>query len=229
MKKAYEKVEKGITNAILQGETPPGSSLQSERELAARFDVSRLVVREALQKLAQAAWISISQRRVAQVNDFWSTGTLDILSTIARNTDSFPMELAAQLLEMRAEIAPDYARRAVRNDSPQLIAQLARARKLGDSPAAFARFDWELHRTMAILSGNRIYPLLLNTFAKLYFKMRGSFFTTEDYREASRDYYRKLLRAAIDENAEEADKITHSAMWQRVHLFRRQMEEKGKC
>lgn len=224
MKKAHIKVEMGLVDSILNGTAPVGSLLPGDRELALQFGVARPVVREALQNLAHAGWVTVSQRKSTQVNDYWSNGTLDILSSIAKSSEKFPLELIVQLLEIRAELAPDYAAKAIENDSAQVIACLVKARKLGSNGSSFARFDWELHRLLSILSGNRIYPLILNSFASLYFKMRGQFFSSEDYREASRSYYQKLLHAALEENIQEARQVTRTAMQQRVHLFRRQME-----
>ena len=224
MKKAHIKVEMGLVEAILNGTSPVGSLLPGDRELSVQYGVARPVVREALQNLAHAGWVTVSQRKATLVNDYWSDGTLDILSSIAKSSEQFPIELIVNLLEIRAELAPDYAAKAIRNDSAQVIACLAKARKLGANGTAFARFDWELHRLMSILSGNRIYPLILNSFARLYFKMRGQFFSSEEYREASRSYYQKLLHAALEENAEEARQVTRVAMQQRVQLFRMQME-----
>ena len=226
MKKAHLSVEIGLVDSILNGASPPGSQLPGDRELAAQYGVARPVVREALQNMAAAGWITVSQRKATIINDYWSNGTLDILSSIAKSGERFPVKLIGDLLEIRAELAPDYAARAIENDSAQVIACLAKARKLGTNGSAFAKFDWELHRLLSILSGNRIYPLILNSFASLYFKMRGHFFAAEDYRDASKSYYQKLLRAAIDENIQDARQITRTAMMQRVHLFRRQMETK---
>ena len=228
MKKSHERVEKALIDAFLKGNPAHGAALQSERDLAEQYSVSRTTVREALQHLQQSSWITVNQRHATIVNDFWSDGDLELLSSIARNTESFPMELAANLLELRVQFAPDYARRAVENDSSQVIACLARARKLGDHSGAVAKFDWELHKTMAILSGNKIYPLLLNSFAKLYFRLRGQFFADDEFRVLARGFYQKLMHAAIEEDGQQAEEITRSAMKQRLHVFRRQAELVGK-
>ncbi len=224
MKKAHIIIENQLVDSILTGASLPGDLLPGDRELALKYGVARPVVREALQNMAHSGWISINTRKASLVNNYWSDGTLDILASIAKSSEKFPIELIADLLEVRAELAPDYAAKAIEKDSAQVIACLAKARKLGTSGAAFAKFDWELHRMLSILSGNRIYPLILNSFANLYFKMRGQFFSAEDYREISRVYYQKLLKAAIDENIQDARQITRTAMLQRVHLFRRQIE-----
>ena len=41
MRKTYEMVEKALVASLLKGDPGPGTQLQSERDLAARFAVSR--------------------------------------------------------------------------------------------------------------------------------------------------------------------------------------------
>jgi GntR family transcriptional regulator, negative regulator for fad regulon and positive regulator of fabA len=225
MKKTHEMVEKALVDSLLKGDPPPGDHLQSERDLAARFAVSRATVREALLKLQKSGWISVQQRHATVVNNFWSQGDLELLASISRNSENFPPDLASHLLELRIQFAPDYARRAVENGAEQLTDCLSRSKRLGGGPGAMARFDWELHLTMAILSGNKIYPLIMNSFADLYFKLRGEFFTSEVYREQARSFYRDLLQAVLVRDANQAEAITRAAMKQRLENFKCQAAE----
>ena len=224
MRKSHEKVVKSLVDGLLKGSPPPGSTLESERELAVRFSVSRATVREALQQLERSGWISIRQRHATVVNDFWTTGDLALLSSIDRNSDDFPLELALHLLELRLQFAPDYARKAVENGGPKLVECLSRSRKLGTSPAAIARFDWELHLTMAVLSGNKIYPLVMNSFAQLYHRLKQQFFASEELRLIACDFYRKLMHAASEKNGAIAEEVTRSALRQKLGVFRREAE-----
>lgn len=218
--RSSEKVEKALIEAILEGSLPPGSPLPGERELAARYSVTRPTVREALQRLLRDGWITVNQRRTTTVNDFWKEGNLNVLSTIAGSVTNVPSEFVAELLEFRQVIAPDYARKAVQNQPLQVVATLAKSNTNGELQQ-FVDFDWELHRTMAILSGNRIYPLILNSFSEMYFRMATSYFAFEECREASRRFYRELLKAAVNEDAEKAEEITRSAMRESLILWKR--------
>ena len=164
----------------------------------------------------------MQQRHATVVNNFWSQGDLELLSSITRNSEHFPPDLASHLLELRVQFAPDYARRAVENDAEQLVECLARSKRLGNGPGAMARFDWELHLTMAILSGNKIYPLIMNSFASLYCKLRSELFACEEYRAQARGFYKELLQAAIVGDANEAEIITRAAMKQRLEKFKEQ-------
>jgi len=222
MKKTHQMVEKALVDGLLRGDPKPGSQLQSERDLAARFAVSRTTVREALIKLQNSGWISVQQRHCTVVNDFWSQGDLELLSSITRNSEPFPPELASHLLELRVQFAPDYARRAVANDAAKLLELLGRAEKLRNSAGALVKYDWELHLAMAVMSGNRIYPLILNTFAKVYSTLRVVLFAKEEHRLQARSYYREMLQAASTGAAEHAEEITRAAMELRLHNFKQQ-------
>ena len=227
MKKTHEMVERALVDALLKGDPQPGSHLQSERDLAVRFAVSRATVREALLKLQKSGWISVQQRHATVVNNFWSQGDLELLSSITRNSEHFPPDLATHLLELRIQFAPEYARRAVENGAEQLTECLSRSKRLGNGPGALAKFDWELHLTMAILSGNKIYPLIMNSFADLYFKLRGEFFASEECRVQARGFYRDLLQAAMVRDANQAEAITRAAMKLRLDNFKHQAAEIG--
>lgn len=231
MKKTYQMVERALVDGLLKGDPQPGCPLQSERDLAARFSVSRTTVREALLKLQNSGWISVEQRHTTIVNDFWSRGNLELLSSISRNTEPFPPDMASHLLELRLQLAPDYARRAVENGATQLTECLNRVNKLRNSLTEMVKFDWELHLTMAVLSGNKIYPLIMNSFSTLYLRFKGCFFAKEEHRAQARSYYRDLLQAASTGNADHAEDVTRAAMEMRLEEFRRQSGQlaPGKC
>lgn len=220
MRKTCQMVEKALVDGLLRGDPKPGTALESERDLAARFSVSRATVREALQKLQNSGWISVQQRHSTIVKDFWSQGDLEILSSITRNSEPFPPDLASNLLELRVQVAPDYARRAVENDEGKLKEILAQAEKLRNSASALVRYDWELHLAMAVLSGNRVYPLILNSFSGVYMKLREALFTKEEHRLQTKSYYRDMLQAASSGNAILAENITRAAMILRLHNFK---------
>jgi len=58
----------GLLQLVLDGTFPPGSTLPSEAELAERFDMSRLTVREAIRSLASTNVIRVQQGRSSVIN-----------------------------------------------------------------------------------------------------------------------------------------------------------------
>lgn len=225
MKKSHEMVEKALVDELLKGEVKPGTPLQSERDLAARFSVSRATVREALLRLQKSGWISVQQRHSTMVNDFWSRGNLDLLNSISKNKDPFPPDLATNLLELRVQVAPDYARKAVENDAEKLTEQLSRFTKLKNSISGVVKFDWDLHLSMAVMSGNKIYPMIMNSFAALYLKIKEQLFATPEHRVQARAFYEELLEAAVAKNPDQAEEVTRAAMQLRLEEYKKQAQE----
>ena len=223
MKRTHQMVEKALVEELLKGNPQPGCHLQSERELAARFSVSRATVREALLRLQRSGWITVQQRHPTVVNDFWTSGNLELLSSITKNSEPFPWDLTLHLLEMRAQFAPDYARRAVENDAPRLTEYLGRASKVRNSSSNMAKYDEELHLTMAVLSGNKLYPLMMNSLSELFSRVKAELFVDEEHRNQARLFYKELLESAGARNPDRAEVLTRTEMNKRLERFRQRM------
>jgi DNA-binding FadR family transcriptional regulator len=59
--RAADHVFESVAAAILQGKLAPDTPLPPERELAARFDISRILVREAIHKLKELGLVRVRQ------------------------------------------------------------------------------------------------------------------------------------------------------------------------
>lgn len=227
MPRESDRVEKTLVEEILLGVYPPGSSLPGERELALRFGVTRPTVRGALQRLARDGWVNVNERRLTTVNDFWREGSLNVLAAIAGHSSGEDWSFVKELLEVRLAVAPDYAARAVRNNSMKVVAALAGPYDPGDV-ASICEFDWQLHITLARLSENRIYPLMLNSFTSLYRKTGAAYFAGGECREASQRFYRRLLEAAVRQDHVEAYECTKAAMQESLGLWQEQAGDREK-
>lgn len=141
---ATERVYGAIHAAILEHRLAPGTRLR-ETELAEGFEVSRTVVRQALQRLAADHVVELHHNRGAQV------------SQPSR-------EQAAHVFDARRVLECEIARRlagrldgSARAALTRLIATEQAAEARGDA-AAMIRASGEFHRELARQSGN---PLLL--------------------------------------------------------------------
>lgn len=218
MPRESEKIEKKILEDIIRGVYPAGGSLPGERELALRFGVTRPTVRSALQRLARDGWIAINERRTTTVNDYWAEGNLNVLSAMAGHTASIVSSFVKDLLEVRLAVAPDYAARAVQVNHMMVVAALARPYDQDDALST-CDFDWQTHISLARLSGNRIYPLMLNSFTSLYRKAGAVYFAREECRGASVQFYRLLLEAAVQRDRRAAYDCTKSAMQESLQFW----------
>ncbi len=218
-KRPAEHAEQALVLAILDGTFAPGSTLPGERELASDLGVTRPTLREALKRLERDGWLTIQQGKATRVNDFWQEGGLNVLGTLVRFGQRLPADFVRHLLEVRLVMAPAYAYAAVKRAPACVAERLAGHADLDDSPAAFARFDWDLHHALTVCSGNPVYTLILNGFAGFYEEMAQLYFVQPEARESSRSFYAALLQAARRGDAVKASDIARQVMQESIHLW----------
>ncbi|MFZ9375053.1 MAG: GntR family transcriptional regulator [Burkholderiaceae bacterium] len=145
---ATDRVYKGIYQAVLEHRLEPGTWLREE-ELATEFGVSRTVVRQALQRLAQDQVIELQHNRGARV----PLPSLDD---------------AAHVFEARRIVECEIARRLGGQITPAQqaeLAQLAQAESEADARgdrAEAIRLSGEFHQAMARMHGNPVFNRLLS-------------------------------------------------------------------
>jgi GntR family transcriptional repressor for pyruvate dehydrogenase complex len=139
-------------------------SLPSERRLADELGASRHAVREALKRLQQSGLVRISQGGATRVRDWRRHGGLELLLSLDEVPPGLQVERA--VMEMRASIGSDAARRCAARASAVVRAELeARAEMLA------AETDLDVRNTIyeafwdLIIDGadNLAYRLALNT------------------------------------------------------------------
>jgi GntR family transcriptional regulator, negative regulator for fad regulon and positive regulator of fabA len=217
--------EEALLTAILDGTYPPGSSLPGERDLAAQLGVTRPTLRETMQRLACDGWLTIQQGKATRVNDYWWEGGLNTLGSIVRYSRSLPPNFVTNLLEVRLALAPAYTRAAVTRDADTLLAYLREHESLDDTPRALAIFDWGLHRTLTIASGNPVYTLILNGFAGFYQEMASLYFALEAARASSRAFYADLAAMAGRGDADGAEGLARAVMQESIVLWSQAAKE----
>lgn len=217
--------EQRLLSEILDGTYPPGSTLPGERALAARLGVTRPTLREAIQRLSRDGWLTVQQGKSTIVNDYWHEGGLNVLSALVEHGKFLPSGFVTNLLEVRLQLAPAYARAAVEN-KPGKIAQFLHGRySLPDEAGSFADFDWRLHRQLTYSSGNPIYTLILNGFGDFYEKLARIYFVPAEARTRSFDFYSALAQAAKEADAAAAEMITRNTMLESIEHWQHVREQ----
>jgi GntR family negative regulator for fad regulon and positive regulator of fabA len=211
--------EEALVTAILDGTYPPGASLPGERDLAAQLGVTRPTLRETLRRLECDGWLTIRQGKHTRVNDCWRDGGLNVLSSLVRFSRTLPEGFVANLLDVRLALAPAYTRAAVERSPARVIDHLENRTDLDDTPEDMASFDWSLHYTLTVASGNPVYTLILNGFAGFYEEMARLYFARAKARAVSRDFYAALLTATENRDAGEAERLATSVMRASIALW----------
>lgn len=153
---AFEMCVEQLGSAIRLGVFRPGDRLPPERELAARLDVSRATLREAMSALRAAGFVTTHRGRGGGtvVSDGIGTGT-----ALDGDTDEASVvEETADVIAFRAVVEPGAAEAAARRTlSPAerdlLESGIADLSATG-SPAAYRQADARLHLAIATTSGS---------------------------------------------------------------------------
>jgi DNA-binding FadR family transcriptional regulator len=154
--RASEEVAAQIVGAFYAEQLKPGEWLGTEAELAARFNVSRVTIRDAVGALSARGLLDV---RVG------ARGGLRIArSDPERLIDAFSIQLGLmglrrdELLEALQAIEPQTtalaAERASAEQVDGLAALVARSCELLDEPAEFTRLGVAFHQAIADASGN---------------------------------------------------------------------------
>lgn len=171
-----------LEGLILSGQLRIGERLPAERDLAARLEISRPVLHEALVDLAAKGLVRIVPRRGVFISDYRTTGSLAMLeSLLAFREGSLDSAFTQSLLDMRLLIETETARLAAVNRGPEHLERLAeilRAEQSAspDDTAAMTDLDFAFHLEIALASANQVYPLILNSFKGVYTHLSGAFF-----------------------------------------------------
>ena len=179
-RRVSDVVHERLRQEILSGRLEPGAAVPSERVLSEQLGVNRHAVREALKRLEQAGLVQISQGGPTRVLDWRERGGLEVLLDLIDDPGELPPEeLVRAVLELRACIGTDAARRCALRADPKArrrIAALAVATADARAPgggggvgepgagdaAALAAYD-ELWREIVVGAGNLAYRLALNS------------------------------------------------------------------
>lgn len=121
-----EVVHRHVVTALLRGDLQPGEWLRQD-DLAATLGVSKVPVREALQRLAAEGLVSFEANRGTVVRSLTADG-------------------AEEIYALRRAIEPVLLKRSVRNLT---IVDLAEAEMaLGDDHRSIGEANWQFHRAL---------------------------------------------------------------------------------
>lgn len=162
--------------ALILDELRPGERLPAEAELAQRFEVSRLTVREAVKMLAGRGMLDLARGRRAVVRQPDGSALSDFLTALLRNDPRGLFDLIELRIGLEVQSATLAANRCTRAGIVALEGALrgmrdmaAEAREGLDSAEAERRFnayDLGFHEALAAATGNRVLSYLFEAMAQ---------------------------------------------------------------
>ncbi len=164
-------IVKDIKSDILNKKLLPGDKLPTERELAEKYELSRIPVREALKTLAQMGLVVTKHGKGTFVRQPDASPIVDNLLQ--------PILTSGQALEdlasLRKIIETQAAKEAAQNCTPEDLAEISRLKDacqkeidcvLKGLPSTFQQADYLFHLAIAKASKNTIYKSFIETIEK---------------------------------------------------------------
>jgi GntR family transcriptional regulator, transcriptional repressor for pyruvate dehydrogenase complex len=200
-----------LQSEILGGTYRIGTRLPSEREISERYGVSRITARDAVSRLCQTGLLNRVPQSGTFVNDYLTGASMDLLIRIMQSTNTIDGEMLFSLLELRRANEVFAARLAALNITKEGADELADLAERGlagiDDIVLLCDCDYEIHRAVITHSGNRVLPLLFNSFKPVYRHYVEFFYRLPGAGAFVMPLYRKLASACASRDGDYAAHI----------------------
>ncbi|MDJ0765752.1 MAG: FadR/GntR family transcriptional regulator [Myxococcota bacterium] len=169
----YEEVVQQLKAAILGHRYSPGEKLPSERQLCQQFQVSRVVIREAIRVLELTGFVTLRQGPSggAYVRDL----SYEYLSSAYKDLFLMNKLSSQEVVDVRLHIEPEIARIAAQKMTPEAKKELTAAyleeQKKTNNQTEWVHKNLKIHRLLAGMTGNRLYEAILNPLLDLMLEM----------------------------------------------------------
>lgn len=218
---AVEEVFDQMQSLLIDGTWKPGEKLPSENELSQTFAVSRMTIRQAMQKLKALGLIETRTGSGSFVREMRPDDCMQDLIPLMFIGDNSQL----QVFQFREMIESE----SVRIATPLLTAEALKTlehicRQMrkdaeADDSDAFSEHDLLFHTTLVKLSGN---PLIIRAYQILAQVLEESMRSVIHAMKYSYglDYHNRILEAMRKGDAELAEKLTREHIRQNYSYFR---------
>lgn len=215
----YESLVDEIERMVVDGELKPGDSLPPQDDLAARFGVSRTVVREAVQILVARRLVDVQRGKGMVVSHPSSDSVTQSLSLLLK------LEKATmpQLTELRMFLEPEMAAlAAARATDAQIeaIRQIEAAYRTqaegdqGVTPAdafeKYASLDLAFHQAVWDAAHNEVAKTVLESILGLFWESMVATYSLSGALQKVLEGHRSVMLAIASHDAEEARRQSRS-------------------
>ncbi|OOF43262.1 fatty acid metabolism regulator [Rodentibacter rarus] len=184
--------EEYIVKSIWENVFPAGTNLPSERDLSEKIGVTRTTLREVLQRLARDGWLTIQHGKPTKINNIWDTANPSIIETlITLDQNSAPL-IIDNMLSLRSKMSEFYIYEAVRKSPQQAALLFNTLNELGDTAEDYTEFDYHIFRQFTVLANKPFYRLIFNSLKGVYQKIGLLFFSHEEHRKCTKQFYIEL-------------------------------------
>ena len=225
--KLSDRVADMMLETILARDLRPGDPLPSERELSEQYAVSRTVIREAVRYLVAKGAVDVVSGRGLSVAAVEATLVSSSMSLYLRgNHRDMPYRLIHELrMTIEPEIASLAADRATPEGVQQLRADHQRLRDSIDDIEAAALADVDFHLTLAKLTQNDLFVIVLNSVGTIMVDIRRAKLSLPLTHNNGIREHQKILTAVAKGDAEAARAAMRSHLEESNRVWERLQKE----
>jgi DNA-binding FadR family transcriptional regulator len=193
-----DRVFRTLSEAVLSGRYEPGEKLPTQRALAAELGVNMASVREAVKRLEQLGLVQVRQGDAMRVNDWRSSGGLDVIAHVLFAAGGREHSALGDLMEARRLMLAGAGRLAAERRSDEQSARLTDlARRIGGAPddRAAQALDFAFFAELVEAAGNVVLGLVMNSIRTIYFENAQLFEAVVTDRHRLTPLYGRAARA----------------------------------
>ncbi len=215
-----EQVYDQMQALLIDGTWHPGDKLPSENELAETFGVSRMTVRQAMQKLKALGLIETrtgSGSYVREVNPEDSLQELIPLMYIGGPSQEHVFQFREMIDSESVRIATPLAADKDLDKLEELLQKMKKASEQDDGKA-FSSYDLKFHMSIVKMTGN---PMMIKAYQILLSVLTESMNNViEKMKYApALDYHRRIIDAMREKDAEKAERLMREHIGQNYTYF----------
>jgi len=194
---------------ILSGELKTGQMIPTLRELSADMVMSRSVINAGIMELINKGYLRTMPRQWTEVADWKREGTLAVLNGLMEN-NIHDREVLSSLLDSRMVIETRCAYLAALNRTQMDLQKLSAITELEKGTTALADAvanDLAFHHTVAVASGNIVYPLILKSFENSTYTLIREFYEVGNVKGYVYTRHYNIYKAIEEQDAEGAERM----------------------
>jgi len=202
---AVDIVIVGVLSTIVDEPFEAGITLPPEAELAARFEVSRLTVREAMKTMSALGVVTVQRGRGTFVNhsEQWSRAHPDVLAALVRMPGGLA-DTSQSLIEARRLVESGIAELAAERRGPEHLDTLDKNLEAmwkaheSDDLDAWASADLAFHHTLIDAAGNPFVTMLFAPLEQLLRRDRHEPAAKQSNRRRALRWHQRILDAIVE-------------------------------
>jgi len=192
-------LEEQLRKYILESTNGPGSRVETEEQLAARFQVTRYQIRSVLNVLAQQGVITKTPRRGTFINDFDTDAISDAIKFNYQVSNFNLYETIEARIVIELASIPLVVKRITPSQIYELETIVEKMHNNSSLPQVADEADLEFHAAMLRSSGNQLLNSFSQIIAQLFHQVeyRRKYWNTETIIRLA-DEHRMILEAIQD-------------------------------